>query len=114
MRVPWDGGEGTVAEVRDPLADRRERALTTIATMLSKMEKKGVVGHRVEGRQYVYRPLVTEAEVTRSMVLDLTNLVFDGGPAALVSHLLAEHEIDAKDLARLAELVRERDEEDAS
>jgi predicted transcriptional regulator len=113
MRVLWDAGEATVAEVRDALSDERDRALTTIATMLSKLEKKGVVAHRTDGRQYVYRPLVTEAEVTRSMVADLTNRVFAGDPAALVSHLLAEHEIDAGELARLARLVRERGEDEA-
>ena len=108
MRVLWDAGEATVAEVRDALSDRRDRALTTVATMLSKMEKKGVVAHRVDGRQYVYRALVSEAEVARSMVLDLTKRVFDGDASALVSHLLSEHEIDADELGRLKTLLGER------
>jgi len=113
MRVLWDAGEATVAEVRDALSDERDRALTTIATMLTKLEKKGVVHHRTEGRQFVYRPLVTEAEVTRSMVNDLTKRVFDGDAAALVSHLLAEHEIEAGELSRLIRLVAERGEEES-
>lgn len=108
MRVLWDAGEGTVAEVRAALSDERDRALTTIATMLSKLEKRGVVTHRIEGRQFVYRPLVSEAEVARSMVLDLTKRVFDGDASALVSHLLSEHEIDADELGRLKTLLGER------
>jgi predicted transcriptional regulator len=56
--------------------------------------------------------LVSEAEVTRSMVSDLTNRVFDGDAAALVSHLLAEHEIDASELAHLIDLVGERGDEE--
>ena len=63
MRVLWTRREGTVAEVHLAL-EERQLALTTIATMLSKMEKKGVVSHRNEGRQYVYAPVVSEAEVT--------------------------------------------------
>jgi BlaI family transcriptional regulator, penicillinase repressor len=108
MRVLWDAGEATVAEVRSALSDERDRALTTIATMLSKLEKRGVVEHRTEGRQFVYRALVSEAEVARSMVLDLTKRVFDGDASALVSHLLAEHEIDAGELERLKTLLGER------
>jgi len=111
MRVLWDAGEATVAEVRSALSDERDRALTTIATMLSKLEKRGVVAHRTEGRQFVYRPLVSEAAVTRSMVQDLTNRVFDGDASALVSHLLSEHEIDSAELARLKSLLRERAED---
>ena len=115
MRVLWDAGEATVAEVREALSDERERALTTIATMLTKLEKKGVVAHRTEGRQYVYRPRISEAEVARTMVADLTNKVFDGDASALVSHLLSEQEIDRQDLERLIALVEERrDEEDVA
>ena len=55
MRELWRAGEATVATVHAALQDERGLALTTIATMLSKMEKKGVVEHRSEGRQYVYR-----------------------------------------------------------
>jgi predicted transcriptional regulator len=108
MRVLWDAGEATVAAVRDALSADRDRALTTIATMLTKLEKRGIVEHRTEGRQYVYRPLVTEAQVARSMVLDLTKRVFDGDALALVSHLLAEHEIDPDELGRLKSLLAER------
>ena len=80
----------------------------SLVAMLSKLEKRGVVTHRTEGRQFVYRPLVSEAEVARSMVLDLTKRVFDGDASALVSHLLSEHEIDADELGRLKTLLGER------
>ena len=108
MRVLWTRGEGTVAEVHAALEDGHERALTTIATMLSKMEKKGVVDHRLDGRQFVYRPTVSEEQVARTMVADLTRQVFRGDFTALVSHLLSEQEIDADELSRLRELVEER------
>ena len=112
MRVLWDAGEATVAEVREALSDERDRALTTIATMLTKLEKKGAVGHRTEGRQYVFQPRISEAEVARTMVADLTNKVFDGDVSALVSHLLSEQEIDRQDLERLISLVEEREDEE--
>lgn len=105
MRVLWRTSEATVAEVHQHLQAERSLALTTIATMLSKMEKKGVVAHRTEGRQFVYRPLVSEAEVHRSMVSELTDRLFQGNAAALVSHLLTEQEIDREELARIQELL---------
>ena len=101
MRVLWRAGEASVAEAHQALVAERGLAPTTIATMLVKMEKKGVVTHRREGRRFVYRPTVTEAEVRRSMVDELTQRLFLGDPTALVSHLIAEHEIDAADLAAI-------------
>ena len=108
MRVLWDRGEATVAEVQEALADEKSRALTTIATMLTKMERKGVVAHRNEGRQFVYRPRVSRSEVHRSMVGELTDRLFSGDFAALVSHLLTEQEIDAREIERLKSLIAER------
>ena len=80
-------------------------APTTIATMLRKMEDKGVVSHRSEGRQFVYRPTVTQAEVRESMVGELVQRLFGGDARALVAHLVSEHEIDGADLAELRKRV---------
>ncbi|MFO1011238.1 MAG: BlaI/MecI/CopY family transcriptional regulator [Planctomycetota bacterium] len=107
MRVLWREGEATVARVQEALEGDRDRALTTIATMLVKMEKKGVVAHRSEGRQFVYRALVSEADVQRSMVGELTDLLFGGDVTALVSHLLTEQEVDDAELKRLKALIAE-------
>lgn len=104
MRVLWGRREASAAEVHAALEAERGLAPTTIATMLTKLEKKGVVDHRTEGRRFVYRPLVSEREVKRSMVGELTERLFRGDAAALVSHLIAEHEIDPAELAELAEL----------
>jgi BlaI family penicillinase repressor len=108
MLVLWKEGEASVARVHERLAGDRDRALTTIATMLQKMERKGVVTHRAVGRQFVYRPKVTQAEVHRSMVADLTRRLFQGDVAALVSHLLSEQEIEPEDVERLTALIAER------
>ena len=105
MRILWSQGEASVADVHEALEPERGLALTTIATMLAKMEKKGVVDHRAEGRRFIYRPTVSEGQVRRSMVSDLTSQLFRGDVFALVNHLLSEHEIDARELDQLRSLI---------
>jgi len=90
----------------EALHAERGLAPTTIATMLRKMEDKGVVEHRAEGRQFVYRPTVTEDEVRQSMVGELVERLFDGDAKALVAHLVSEHEIDPVELAALRRRLR--------
>lgn len=109
MRTLWSRGEATVSEVHEALEPERGLALTTIATMLTKMEKKGVVDHRAEGRRFIYSPRVSEDQVRRSMVSDLTSQLFRGDVTALVNHLLQEHEIDAQELAQLRDLISSRE-----
>lgn len=108
MRVLWERDEATAADVHGALVEERGLAPTTIATMLSKMERKGVVRHRTEGRQFVYRPTVSEEAVHRSMVSELTERLFAGRAAALVNHLLNEQEIDAQELAEIRRLIEAR------
>lgn len=108
LRVLWEKKEATVVEVLDALSDERDRALTTIATMLTKMEKRKLVAHRSEGRQFVYRALVSESQVRRSMIAELSSKLFGGDVTALVSHLLQEHEIDAGEVDRLRALIAEQ------
>jgi predicted transcriptional regulator len=105
MQVLWEQGEASAADVHRALLEERGLAPTTIATMLAKMELKGVVLHRTEGRRYLYRPVVSESEVRRSMLGELTDRLFDGSVAALVSHLIEEHEIEPGELDQLRRLI---------
>ena len=112
MRVLWSRGESTVADVHEALEPERGLALTTIATMLTKMEKKGVVDHHAEGRKFIYKPLVSEGQVRRSMVADLSSQLFRGDVLAFVNHLISEHEIEPDELAQLRELISTREAEE--
>ena len=105
MRILWARAEASVAQVHQALESERGLALTTIATMLSKMEKKGIVGHRSEGRLFVYYPEISEEDVHRSMVSELTERLFEGRASLLVSHLLAQGEIDPLELAEIRRLI---------
>ena len=105
MAVLWGRGEASVAEVHEALREARGLAPTTIATMLRKMEDKGVVAHSTSGRQFLYRPTVSEDQVRRSMVGELVERLFGGDPNALVAHLVSEHEIEAGELPALRRRV---------
>ena len=78
----------------------RGLAPTTVGTLLRRLDDRGVVGHRTEGRQYVYRPRVSEREVRHSMVGELTERLFDGDATELISYLVSSGEISPGDLER--------------
>ena len=105
MRVLWDREEATVAEVHTVLHPERGLAPTTVATLLSRLEKRGLVGHRSEGRQFVYRSLVSEEAVRNSMVSELNELLFEGNVAEFLSHLLDGRDLTEEDLIRVRALI---------
>ena len=97
LRTLWERGEAPVAAVHDALRDRG-LALTTIATMLRKMEDKGLVSHTDQGRQFLYRAELDPEQVQKNLVGDLVSRLFDGDPLALVNHLLRAGEIELDEL----------------
>ena len=104
MRVLWRG-EASVADVAAALVTSRGLAHTTIATVLTRLGKRGLVDARRDGRQLVYRALVDESQVRRSMVGDLIQTLFRGDPNALLAHLVNEKEVAPGDLERVQALL---------
>lgn len=113
LDVLWSHGEATTHDVWAEVVEERPLALTTVATLLSRLERKHVLSHRRDGRQYVYRATVTRAEVRRSKVRELTDLLFDGDPAALMSHLVRADGVDPSRIEGMRGTAVERNPEEA-
>lgn len=108
MRVLWTRVEATAADVHAALAADRGLAHTTVATLLRRLEKRGLVAHRSEGRQFVFRALVDEEAARDAMVEELADRLFGGDAARLVHHLIARHELRPGDLERVRDLIDDR------
>lgn len=107
MKVLWGLGRATVSEVHGAL-DAEKLAYTTVATMLRKMEAKGLVHHDEQDRRFIYEPTVSEDEVTRSMAGDLVDRLFDGSLATAVCHLLETRDVSREELTELEQMIRQR------
>jgi len=105
LRLLWDRGEATVSELWEALRATRGLAPSTLATILSRLERRRVVARRVRERQYVYRALVSEPEAQHSMVRELTELLFEGDVAALMTHLLTAQDVSPGDRARIRRML---------
>ena len=107
LRALWDREEATVAEVHKALQPGRKLAATTVATLLKRLEARGILTHRTEGRQYIYRSLVEADEVGRTMTSELVDDVYAGDVTGLFAHLLDAKSVSAKDLKEIKRLIRD-------
>jgi BlaI family penicillinase repressor len=109
MRALWSQPGSSVAQVKEFLAgDGRELAQTTVATQLGRLEKKGLIAHEVDGRQFFYRALVSEEQVRRSVIARVTEGLFGGNVTALVHQLLEHDKVSEADLAEVKRLIEAR------
>lgn len=97
MEAVWRRGETSVRELHTAFGEERA-AYTTLMTTLDRLYKKGLLERRKDGRAFLYSPLVSRNEFTRSVAKD----VIDG--------LLGKTEAETKPvLACIVEAVGERD-----
>lgn len=110
MQAVWDAGQVTVAQVHAALADR-QLAYTTVATLLKRLEAKGLLTADRDGRELVYRAAVSARSVRKSMVAHLVSNLFHGDPRELVAHLVRESEVGPRDIERARQLISRNDED---
>ena len=76
-----------------------------MATLLTRLENRGVVAATRDGRQLLYTPLVEEGAVRRSMVSGLLGSLFGGNAQELLAHLVREQEIAPGDLEKVRQML---------
>ena len=107
LEILWDRGESSVSEVYAVLVPERRLAPTTVATMLRKMETRGLVAHREEGRAFIYRAAVRSEDVARGAGEHFVERLFEGSLTDAVQHLLQTRDVSRDELDQLAKLIRE-------
>ncbi len=101
-------GEGAAKDVQQAIKPLK-LAHTTVATVLTRLEKKGLLTSEVRGRERFYRSVIDNKELRRSMVSSLVSNLFQGNPKALMAHLVNEGEFKTEELEQLRELINRQD-----
>lgn len=111
MSILWDKGRATVQQICD--SHEKKVAYTTVATILAILEKKEYVTHEVEGRTYVYQPLVSRDEVGQSTLQYIVNRLFKGSYQRLVANLVDSGRLSKENLAELNKMLQAAEEKKA-
>jgi BlaI family transcriptional regulator, penicillinase repressor len=104
-RAVWEMGEATVGQVFELLAERKEIDYSTVQTYLRRLEAKGYLKTRRQGRHKIYRPRVGAGQVVRETVDDLVERLFGGEPLALWQHLIQDRGITAEETRELRRML---------
>ena len=111
LKVLWERGEATVRDLADAMnASAKqdgtdELAYTTVLSLLQVMEQKGLVGHRREGKAYVYLPRAERKSTIRSMASSFLERVFDGAVDEYLVHALESKRLSTNELDQLEAML---------
>jgi len=105
MKVLWDRGESTVADMVAATSAEGELAYTSVLTTIRILETKGYVSHRQEGRAFLYSTSVGELEAGRSEVRHVLQRFFGNSRERLLLSLLGDDEVSPDELKRLKQAI---------
>ena len=108
MHAAWKRGDCTVSDVRDEMASGgRDLAYTTVATLMKILTDKGCLQQINEERPFLYRPIRSYEDVSKSMLGDLVERLFGGSREKMLAQLLGGKRLSAKERALLEAYLRE-------
>ena len=112
LKILWRDGPAPVRDVREALVPYKDLAYTSVMTIMNIMTRKGYLRRSKQDGRYIYSAKTAEQTVTRQMLSDLVNRVFDGSAVAVMLNLLAVHDVDARELEHLCRLVNRKSREE--
>jgi predicted transcriptional regulator len=105
LRLVWQLGAATVQQIHTALPAGRRVAYKTVQTLLRRLEDKGYLIHKVEGKAHLFLPAVKREAVVKRTVLDFLDRLFGGDPRPLMQFLAEDGRIDADDIEELKRLI---------
>ena len=107
MEVIWSRGSASVGDVVEALPKRIHLAYSTVLTTLRVLEEKGYLRHVKEGRAFIYHPAVGRDEARDTAVGHLVRRFFGGSHGQLALNLVDKKRIEAAELKRLRQKIKE-------
>jgi len=105
MQAIWQIGEGSMGQIYDALPDEKP-AYNTIASIVRILEKKGFVNHKAYGRVFVYYPVITKEEYSKSMAKSLVSKYFDRSLKKLLS-AFSDDDLSLEELRQIEQYVND-------
>ncbi len=106
MMIIWKINEHfNVGMIRDYIEEQlglEKPAHSNVSTFLKNLVDKSYLTYKVYGRTFLYNPLISQKEYSKSSLLQFIGLFFDSSPKELVSFLVKENDLSLKDLNDIA------------
>lgn len=103
----WEHGPGTVRQVMERLSDGKDRAYTSVLSVMQVMHKKGLleVADERDGLAHIFRPLVTREQVAVPLLRGLVTKIFGGSTRTALQHLLNAEVVDRQEIDEMRKLL---------
>ena len=79
---------------------------STVATMVRRMEEKGIIAHEEQGRTKIFRSVLSREDVTARETNNLLRRAYHGSIGMLVNAMVQRNDLTKADIDELYEILR--------
>jgi BlaI family transcriptional regulator, penicillinase repressor len=105
MQILWKLGKGFLKEIIEAIPEPKPHS-NTIATILKILVEKGFVEYSVQGRNNLYKAVISQSEYGKKSVNQLIKGYFNGSPARLVSQFISDQKLSDAELEQLMQQIQ--------
>ena len=108
LKIVWERGPVNGRDVMNLLnQDGKDRAYTSVTSLMNVMVDKSLLKRTPEGRAFLYEAILPRQKTLSSILKDLVGRAFEGSASALVAHLLDDTKLTPAELAEIRKTLEE-------
>lgn len=104
----WEHGPVSADEVRQALLPKYPLKDPTVRTMLRRLEARGYIAHRTEGKVFMYRAKVHSRSIAANVVRNIIKRFCAGSAEQFLLGMVDEKVLSMDEIQRLARKVRKQ------
>jgi BlaI family penicillinase repressor len=101
----WSGGPATADEIREALLPAHRLKDSSVRTLLRRLEVRGYVSHRLDGKTFVYAATTAPKRVAAHSVRQMIDRFWSGSVEQFLTGMMDEKILTPAEIARLARKI---------
>lgn len=108
MQILWQLEQAFLKEIWEQLDEPRP-PITTIASIVKKLENEDFIDHESFGRSHRYFAKIKKEDYRKSSIKSLLNNYFEGSPKQLLSYFVEEENVDSEEISKLLQEIQDKE-----
>ncbi|WKV10502.1 BlaI/MecI/CopY family transcriptional regulator [Marivirga harenae] len=105
----WEKPGLTVSEIHEKLEARKQVGYTTTLKQMQRMQDKGMLSRKKEGKLFIYFSELDEQSIKNSIFNKLSETLFKGSAKEMMMHLLGNQETTQEELRELKQWIEQKE-----
>ncbi len=107
MNRLWETSDLTIRQLTEELDEETGWDKHTIITLLGRIEKKGAVSYRQNGRAKEFYPIVSRQAVSREETKSFLEKVYKGSLSLMVHSMVEDQSLSQEEIGKLYQILKE-------